>query len=363
MNILFVSDLNGDLTKGPNNSVPKQVQAQSKIDNVLWLNLRRSGLAAWHKLDFYREAGGKDASLNELEPPFASPDFIFFEGLYEYPFNRLAVEAMRREIPYVIVPRSAMTDCAQRQKPLKKIVGNTVFFNKFVRKARGIQFLTHAEMSQSSRWATQSAFVVPNGIDLLQHDGLWKREAHEGIKAAYIGRLDIYQKGIDLLLDACLIKQEELRAKDFSLDLYGPDFKGSLPIIEDSIHKAGIGDIVHLRAPVFGEEKRRALLASDVFVMASRFEGFSMGLIEALSLGLPAVASIGTNVAEDIEAAGAGWNAGSSVETLATILSAITPDQLGKRKENAVKFASRYQWNAIARQTHDCLIEMMESKK
>lgn len=88
-----------------------------------------------------------------------------------------------------------------------------------------------------------------------------------------------------------------------------------------------------------------------------------MGLIEALSSGLPAIASTGTNIAEDIETTKAGWDAGSSVETLAETLSIVTPTLLEKRAENAREFASRYQWDVIARQTHDCLVEMMESKK
>ena len=39
MNVLYISKLTGNLFAGPNNSVPAQIKAQSKIDNVFWYNL------------------------------------------------------------------------------------------------------------------------------------------------------------------------------------------------------------------------------------------------------------------------------------------------------------------------------------
>ena len=42
MNILFISKLSGNLWAGPNNSIPAQVKAQSRIDNVFWYNLNNT---------------------------------------------------------------------------------------------------------------------------------------------------------------------------------------------------------------------------------------------------------------------------------------------------------------------------------
>lgn len=41
MNILYLSNLTGNLFAGPNNSVPAQIRAQSKIDNVFWYNINK----------------------------------------------------------------------------------------------------------------------------------------------------------------------------------------------------------------------------------------------------------------------------------------------------------------------------------
>ena len=41
MNVLYISKLTGNLFAGPNNSVPAQIKAQSKIDNVFWYKKER----------------------------------------------------------------------------------------------------------------------------------------------------------------------------------------------------------------------------------------------------------------------------------------------------------------------------------
>lgn len=43
MNILYISKLDGRPWMGPTYSVPNQVKAQSKYDNVFWYNLSNYG--------------------------------------------------------------------------------------------------------------------------------------------------------------------------------------------------------------------------------------------------------------------------------------------------------------------------------
>ena len=47
MNILFLSVLDGRPWAGPTYSVPKQISAQSKVDNVFWYNLENGDFSSW----------------------------------------------------------------------------------------------------------------------------------------------------------------------------------------------------------------------------------------------------------------------------------------------------------------------------
>ena len=53
MNILYISYLDGSKYVGPTYSVPMQIEAQSKCDNVFWYNLRKDGLKEWDNENGY----------------------------------------------------------------------------------------------------------------------------------------------------------------------------------------------------------------------------------------------------------------------------------------------------------------------
>ena len=138
----------------------------------------------------------------------------------------------------------------------------------------------------------------------------------DGIKAIFIGRLDMYHKGIDLLLEAVSQIKEELSLSHFKLAIYGP-IRYDYYQIEQEIIKYKLSDLVSIHNEVSGEEKIKVLLDSDLFVMTSRFEGHPMGLIEALAYGLPCLVTPGTNMAEEIKEYDAGWTCQGNVLSIA----------------------------------------------
>jgi glycosyltransferase involved in cell wall biosynthesis len=73
-------------------------------------------------------------------------------------------------------------------------------------------------------------------------------------------------------------------------------------IAERSLH-----EIVTLNPPVFDTEKEDILLGSDVFIQTSRSEALTLGILEALSYGLPCLVTPGTTWGESIKKYNAGW--------------------------------------------------------
>jgi glycosyltransferase involved in cell wall biosynthesis len=120
--------------------------------------------------------------------------------------------------------------------------------------------------------------VIPNTVRPL--GGARPTLSEPAVIAA--GRLTP-QKGFDMLIRA--FAQVAAERADWELRICGAGReRGTL---EALIHEMRLGDHVTLRGPVkrLGEEMSRA----SIFVLSSRFEGFPLVLVEAMSTGLPVV--------------------------------------------------------------------------
>jgi glycosyltransferase involved in cell wall biosynthesis len=92
------------------------------------------------------------------------------------------------------------------------------------------------------------------------------------------------EKGYDLLLKAWAIVEK--RCTDWELVIYGDGNKAFYERIASSLNldkkRCQLYDSIH--------EVQKEYLDSSLFVCTSRFEGFGMGIIEAMACGLPVVA-------------------------------------------------------------------------
>jgi glycogen synthase len=127
--------------------------------------------------------------------------------------------------------------------------------------------------------------IVPMGV------------AHEEIAAAlspppplaarqivYLGRLEIAQKGLDLLLRAC---EGLLEEEDAQLVVAGDGRDAQT--LRASVARSPVSARISFRGRVSGAEKWRLLAASQVSVMPSRYETFGLSALEALACGTPVV--------------------------------------------------------------------------
>ena len=356
MNILFISKLSGNLWAGPNNSVPSQVLAQSRIDNVMWVNLNHVCLPGWRREEykFINYDDINKCTLNNLPSPFNKPDFIICEEVYCYlPFDNMLNSIMKSGIPYSIVPRSTLTVKAQQQRKIKKTVANLIFYNRFIRKANSLIYLTNFEKEESERRIKHKSWIIPNGTFLPECDTHVFNK--DGIRIVYIGRLDIYQKGLDILLEAVIATRDLLRKANVSIELFGPNRDATIEKLSPIIKKNNIEDIVEFKPAVYGTEKDDILNTSDVFIMTSRFEGMPMGLIEALSHGMPCIVTEGTYMMEEIVSFGAGWAAGSTADSVRNSLIKLVSElsDLSQKSHNARILASHYSWSNLAKILHN----------
>lgn len=363
MNIVYVTGLTKNKWAGPNASVPKQIEAQSKIDNVFWYNV--NNLVKGQKIGNIKcHCIGEFPSLNieKLPDPFNKPDLVVFEGVYYWHFLKVAKSCRKNRLPYIIIPRSSLTNQAQRSKRIKKLVGNILYFNRFIKKAAAIQYLTQKEYLDSGDKWNKNHIIIPNGID--EKSRVKEIFSNDVIKGIFIGRLDIYHKGLDLLIKACGKMRAELESNRCKVYIHGPDIGRSKSKLEHLIKACHLDNILFIKEAVFDKEKEEKLLESDFFILTSRFEGHPMGLIEALSYGLPCLVTNGTNMADEIKKANAGWTADVSVEGIveAFILLLKERDFLQKGF-NALKLSEKYNWANLAKVSHEKYLKIIQETR
>ena len=352
MIILYISNLSTNIAAGLNWSVPATVKAQAKFDDVLWINLTNVTMNHWTTIPYFHnieEFGNLE--LKNLPEPFNHPDIVVFEGFYHIKDPLFARKLRKVGIPYIIVPRSALTLQAQRcnlLKRLKKIVANHLIFKPYSQKALAIQYLTKSESENSGNNWNKNSFIVPNGFILP--DKCKESFSEHGLIAVFIGRLDYFQKGIDDLLKSCKLKQSFFDHYGLIIHIYGPrkyDYKK----IEKYIQSEKLDNFVFLHDEITGHEKEKILLNSDLFLLPSRFEGHPMGLIEALSYGLPSLVSQGSNMLEEIKKYDAGWGCKTDSQSIAASLEYIIThrSELIHKSHNARKLGEKYNWDSIAK--------------
>lgn len=362
MNILYISNLTGNLFAGPNHSVPAQIKAQSKVDCVLWYNLNNVKREEWGQngLDCKNLSDFPSGRLKDLPKPFCNPDLVVVEEFYCYPFSKIIHDIQMQNIPYIIIPRSELTEQAQRKKAWKKKIGNFLYFNNMARKATAIQYLSQEECIESGDKWNKKSLIIPNGTDTKEN---YKRTfSKNSIRAVYIGRYEQYQKGLDILIGAIARITDELRKVGFQLNMYGVDQEGAVDAMKHQIAEYGISDLIHINDAVYGQEKEQVLIKSDIFIMTSRFEGMPMGMIEALSFGLPCVATVGTNLTCEIEKYKAGWIAQNTEESVIKALQTMVRDycNVSTKGRNARTLSASFSWDAIAEKSHNEYAKMIE---
>ncbi len=127
-----------------------------------------------------------------------------------------------------------------------------------------------------SRHPDANMSVIPNGIE----SGLFGTEERYSDYILYLGRVDVQQKGVDLLLRAYSLIPEQRR---LPLYLVGHGFQQDL--VEALINDLQLKPWVRLLGKKSGEEKQKLLREARFVCVPSRDETFGMVITEACACG------------------------------------------------------------------------------
>ncbi|WP_143883917.1 glycosyltransferase family 4 protein [Chryseobacterium binzhouense] len=256
----------------------------------------------------------------------------------------------KHNFTYIITPHGAYNAVAMQKSILTKKVYFELFEKTVIKNASNVHCIGESEMEGlQSIFPTRKGTLIPYGLERIKDDLSFSSQK-ETLIFGFVGRLDIYTKGLDLLVESFA----EFSKAD-------PDSK--LWIIGDSNEKAelhqkiktlGIEEKTVLFGSKFGEEKNDLLKKMDVFVHPSRNEGLPVSVIEAANFGKPCIVTKNTNIGYLVEQFNAGINIPFPEKTLLTKaffdISKIWKDRQNYEKicGNAVKMVEEaFDWNYI----------------
>lgn len=123
--------------------------------------------------------------------------------------------------------------------------------------------------------------VIPNFVTVAEPD---RWPDYDTKRVISVGRLSPQKNYYNLFDVWALVKKKH---PDWRLDIYGHGY-GREEEHRAGMRRVGVDDVVEIHAPV--SDIQSEYLASSIYVMSSRYEGFGLVLPEAMTCGLPCVA-------------------------------------------------------------------------
>lgn len=257
-------------------------------------------------------------------------------------------------IPYVVSPHSALSPAALARDRLRKRIFLDLLDRGMLRAAAAVVCLTSREERDAQAVSRDlHTSIVPNPY-MQQAGKRWSSLPRERPILVTLARYDTYQKGLDYLsLLASALPEVDIL-------VYGAPDHNEAELIAAVARSAPPN--FSLRPPVVGVEKQRVLATANLYVQASRWEGLSISLIEALGVGVPVAVSPQVADTVPIEERGMGlvmspdpWLAATTIRDSITdydrqlemsaagtrwVEEDLTPDRVVERLEDVYTFAA-----------------------
>jgi len=165
----------------------------------------------------------------------------------------------------------------------------------------------------------------------------------------FIGRLDRFMKGLDLLVES--FARLATRFPDLTLVLAGRGDKANEDALRALAAARGVGDRVIIRKDIDDADKKDLLSRCLLFCSPSRFEGFGIAALEANAAGKAVVVSEASGYKDSIAHGVSGLRVDlARAENLDEAISALLedPERRALLGRQARAWARGFSWDAIA---------------
>ncbi|MDO4334384.1 MAG: glycosyltransferase [Bacteroidales bacterium] len=283
------------------------------------------------------------------------PDIFVFHSLYIWEYIKFYPILQKRKIPFLLQLHGALSEENYRKSHYKKVIANSLFYRKFIKAARSIIYLNQGELSKTIvKNINPNTAIIPNGCDEPTLPPQIRSNGNGRLEFLYVGRIEIYHKGLDVLVDA--IKKLNLNgyANKVHFTFFGIGKEEDLSKFREML--SPLKAIAEFKGSAYGETKEKAYQSSDYFILTSRYEGMPMAILEALSHGRPCFVTPATNVGDIISEYDCGFVSTLDAEVLAhDIIKEVQQFELKKDRlfKNSINAAKSFHWKQIAKKTID----------
>jgi len=291
----------------------------------------------------------KVKSLTEIWKSAERLDLVHIAGLF-IPRQMLLIRKLTaKQIPIIVSPLGHLMPLAMRVKRWRKetyLKVVSLWFKKSMLHVLG----PAEEMSIRKYFNHNKSFMATLGV-LPCPMTLRSQKVHEKkhpLQLIFLGRNDIYQKGIDVLLKGFALAVQS--GAEVHLTIAGQPWNGSPRYIDNFLEKHRLKKQVTVIGPVKEEEKWHLLVEGHYLIYLSRWDGPPRPIREAISVGTPVIVSPETNIGYLVEEYVAGIQVAldPSAVSDAILHVASEPELRRSFSEGALKLRERLQWDHVA---------------
>lgn len=273
-----------------------------------------------------------------------SPDVII--GIMEVCTLAGKLAAIGKNIPVIMTEHNAFERPAY--KPLSVYEKISKFYiNKLY---DCVTVLTEADKKVIGN-KLKKVYVMPNPLAIAPCSEISEKKK----KVLAVGRFDWFYKGFDLLIKAWGVIS--IKYPEWTLEIAGTGDNQSTMFLNKLIEENGVANSAKLIG--FQNDVKSMYRESSIFVLSSRYEGFGLVLIEAMSQGCACVACDYEGrqreiIKEDDEGI---ICSPDNVDDLVQAIQKLISDELYREilQQNAVKRASQYELMKIMERWEELL--------
>jgi glycosyltransferase involved in cell wall biosynthesis len=300
------------------------------VDGIPYIRIGSKSPYAWSRITYARAANSLVRS--------SSYDAALFD------FSGYTPIFLPKDRPTGVILHHLTAPSARARWGMVLTKGLSVLERTMIRRASYVSATSDSSREAAERLAPGvSIDMVSAGVP----EELFTLERRPQKFLLYFGRLDIFHKGIDTLLEAVAI----LAKKNPDVELRIAGRGSATDRITALINGLGISRNVQLLGAVSDAERNELLSTAAVQLMPSRFEGFGLAAAEAMAAGVPLIAASVGSLPEVVDAPRGGVlvpsnNPAALAAAAEKLLS--DADARARLSVTARQSARRFSWESVA---------------